>query len=38
MREGFDLIKKIEGLSRHEEPSGSDDTTNQENVPGHEDR
>jgi ribosome-binding factor A len=38
MREGFDLIKKIEGLSRHEEPSGSDDTANQENASGHEDR
>jgi ribosome-binding factor A len=38
IREGFDLIKKIEGLSHHEEPSGSDGATIGENVSGHEDR
>ncbi|MDR2071649.1 MAG: 30S ribosome-binding factor RbfA [Treponema sp.] len=38
MREGFDLIKKIEGLSRPAELSGSDDTANQESVSGHEGR
>ncbi|MDR0759845.1 MAG: 30S ribosome-binding factor RbfA [Treponema sp.] len=38
IREGFDLIKKIEGLSHHEEPSGSDGAINQENASGHEGR
>ncbi|MDR2245347.1 MAG: 30S ribosome-binding factor RbfA [Treponema sp.] len=36
IREGFDLIKKIEGLSHHEELSGSDGAINQENASGHE--
>ncbi|MDR0377051.1 MAG: 30S ribosome-binding factor RbfA [Spirochaetaceae bacterium] len=38
MREGFDLIKKIEGLSRHEEPAGNDGAADQEHASGHEDR
>jgi ribosome-binding factor A len=42
IREGFELIKKIEGLSHHEEPSGSSaatsDAVNQENASGHEGR
>ncbi|MDR0387557.1 MAG: 30S ribosome-binding factor RbfA [Treponema sp.] len=38
MRESFDLIKKIEGLSRRTEPSGSDGAPGQENASGHEDR
>jgi ribosome-binding factor A len=37
IREGFDLIKKIEGLSRCEEASCNDDTDRQENPSGHED-
>jgi ribosome-binding factor A len=41
IREGFDLIKKIEDLSRHEEAggtetAGNDDTGGQENPSGHE--
>jgi ribosome-binding factor A len=35
IREGFDLIKKIEGLSRREDPSGGGDT---ENASIYEDR
>lgn len=38
VREGFDLIKKIEGLSRREEAPGDDDADKQENPFGHEDR
>jgi ribosome-binding factor A len=38
VREGFDLIKKIEDLSRHEEVSVGDDTAGKESPSGHEDR
>jgi ribosome-binding factor A len=38
MREGFELIKKIEGLSRQTEVSGADDAVNQKNPSLNEDR